>query len=146
MPTTEVTLYRFAAQWDVLPLMLARLEALCEPCEQHLRLRAMTAMEELFTNFILHGCAQLPSGSGTLSFSVQATLAAVRIHYQDDGLTFNPFDGLETAASHVHLKVEDRPVGGLGRLLVSRLADTARYSRVGALNCIELAFVRRTGF
>ena len=146
VPTTEVTLYRFAARWDVLPQMLERLEALCQPCEQHIRLRAITAMEELFTNFILHGAALLPPGSGTIGFGVHATVAALLIHYQDDGMPFNPFEGLETAASHIHLTVEDRPIGGLGRLLVSRLADTARYSRQHPLNCIELEFVRRTGF
>ena len=154
VPSTEVTLYRFAAQPDVLPEMLAQLETLCQPCEQHLRFRAMTAMEELFTNFILHSGERSKKKSsqhavadaGTLGFSVRASVDALSIHYQDDGPAFNPFDGLEAASSHIHLPVADRPIGGLGRLLVSRLADTACYSRQHPLNCIDLEFVRRAAF
>ena len=110
----------------------------------------MTAMEELFANVIQHGSAlpgkALPPGTLTIGFAVQASADKLTIQYQDDGPAFNPFEGLDATASHIHLGVEDRPVGGLGRLLVSRLADTAHYSRDLALNCIALEFARRAGF
>ncbi|MEM9300990.1 MAG: ATP-binding protein, partial [Pseudomonadota bacterium] len=54
----------------------------------------------------------------------------------DDAKAFNPVDreSPDTDAS-----VEDRPIGGLGILLVTQLMDTVEYHREGERNHVSLS-------
>jgi len=53
----------------------------------------------------------------------------------DSGIAFDP---TEAAQADTSLSVEDRPIGGLGLLLVRELMDTINYERIDGRNTLTL--------
>jgi anti-sigma regulatory factor (Ser/Thr protein kinase) len=69
---------------------------------------------------------------------LDSEVAAGRIAlvYEDTGPPHDPFAAVE--APDAGARVEDRPVGGLGVLLVSAMAQQIEYRRAGDRNRISL--------
>jgi serine/threonine-protein kinase RsbW len=93
-------------------------------------------IDELLSNVASHG------GGPATPASVRLTVSPDRVHAQvaDQGAPFDP-----RTADHVDVSaaVEDRPIGGLGLLLVRRLTDGFAYERDG--DCNRTTFwIRRT--
>jgi serine/threonine-protein kinase RsbW len=80
------------------------------------------AVEEALVNVIRHGHADLPEGKLrlTLNWAPWEGRPAVRADIRDQGRAFNP---LEYAAYDMTTGAEDRPIGGLGVLLMRQLTD-----------------------
>jgi len=94
----------------------------------------MVAVDEIVVNIV--------SYSGGTSFEVAVELAenptVARITFSDDGRPWNP---LEHADPDIRVALEDRPVGGLGILMVKSLMDDVSYARRDDRNVLS---VRRT--
>lgn len=135
-------IYRFPADMAALPAVLAQLQALCGPSDPELVLRAATAIEELFTNSVFHGL-RTEATQAQVGLSVQAHDGLLQVRYEDGFLPFDPFLGLDKTLETLELAGEDRPVGGLGRLIIHGLADQSSYTRDNAVNRIDLVFSSR---
>lgn len=135
-------LYCFPARLDALPDLLAHLQTAASGLDMGSLLRAETALEELFVNSVHYGYQLWPDDGEPPSVWLGVSIAGDSVHlsYQDLGVAFDPFSGLEQVTSSLDAPLEDRHIGGLGRLLVQRLADHSGYHREDGRNCIELRF------
>jgi sigma-B regulation protein RsbU (phosphoserine phosphatase) len=91
------------------------------------------AIDELVNNIIAHGLKDI--GDETIEINCNISDKRLIIEFIDKGMPFNPFDSLkiDTTAS-----VDDREIGGLGRLLVSELMDDVSYQRRRDRNVVRL--------
>jgi len=136
-------LYCFPAGLETLPALMCHLQAAAGDFDEASLLRAETALEELFANSVHHGYGDTKGGMVWLGVLTQGPV--LHIAYQDAAPAFDPFAELDTIIKSLDDPLDCRPVGGLGRLMVTRLADSARYVRSGERNCIELRFSPRAG-
>jgi sigma-B regulation protein RsbU (phosphoserine phosphatase) len=91
------------------------------------------AVEEAVVNVIDYA---YPAGKvGNIDVKVTSNGHQLRFIITDEGIAFNP-----TEASQVDttLSAEERPVGGLGILLVRELMDSVNYERVDGKNILTL--------
>jgi anti-sigma regulatory factor (Ser/Thr protein kinase) len=126
----------FPARRDALSRVGTFLAEVCDaaglPREGCLRLTLL--VEELFTNTVTHGYGA--DSDEPVRLECEATPGRIMLIYEDTAPAHNPFAAVtapDTAAA-----VEDRPVGGLGVLLVSAMARQVEYRRVGDKNRITL--------
>ena len=76
----------------------------------------------------------------------QNTVGSITVHAQSDGDTLQfvitdsgvAFDPTKTVAADTSLSAEDRPIGGLGILLVRELMDSINYERIDGKNVLTL--------
>lgn len=100
---------------------------------QDVAAKLMLVFDEVISNALVHGCeGRVPA------IDIAITIDAGRISAQvtDDG---KPFDPLSAAAPDTTLSAEDRPIGGLGILLVRRLMDDVRYTRENGRNRLRFS-------
>lgn len=91
------------------------------------------AMEEILVNIIRYA---YPERQGDIEITCDTNAANdLVITIQDNGIVFN---ALERAEPDTTASVMDRPIGGLGILLVKKMMDDVRYERVGERNVITL--------
>ena len=123
---------REAGLREVLAHVEARAQALHLP--RGLCLRLCLVVEELFVNTARYG------GREGAEASVELVVDAhgVELRYADTALPFNPLEGL--GIDTLSRPVEQRPIGGLGRILVSELSSSARYAREAGRNLVCLRF------
>jgi serine/threonine-protein kinase RsbW len=86
-------------------------------------------LDELLSNVVRHGYGQ--QGPYRITVSLGFKRGVLRLEITDDAGRFNPLDAPEP---DLGLPLADRPVGGLGILLVKRLMDELKYSRVKGRN------------
>lgn len=91
------------------------------------------ALEEVVVNIINHAYGQKGRGDILVGFDDQAE--AVVVSLSDTGLAFNP---LEAAEPDVEMALLDRPIGGLGIMMVKKLMDEVRYERRNNENILFL--------
>lgn len=97
-------------------------------------LRAALIVEELFVNSIGHGKAP-----PTSRINVDLRPAAdgeLELAFEDEGVAFDPFSQL-AQAPHT-LAPEDRPVGGLGVVLIDGFSRRHEYRRLETRNCVRV--------
>ena len=138
----EESLYRFPARMESLDAMLELLRPHATVVGEEPLLRAETAIEELLTNTVVHGEATR-SPLASVWLSVQLVEGACALQYQDKQLPFDPHAHISEALLRTTNPMDQRPAGGLGLLMVYRLADGFRYQRDGDRNCIDLVFRSR---
>jgi len=97
-------------------------------------LRLTLLVEELFTNTVVHGHGADSDAPVRLDCEVAA--GRIALVYEDTAPPHDPFAAMEAPDSDA--RVEDRPVGGLGVLLVSAMAQQVEYRRAGDRNRISL--------
>ena len=87
----------------------------------------MIAFDEIASNIARY------SGSGEMSVTIETAELpkAVRVTFRDRGQAWNPLDHSDP---DVTLPAEERPIGGLGILMVKKLVDGVTYERVGDTN------------
>jgi len=126
----------FPARRDALPQVGAFLGEVCaaaglgrETC-----LRLTLLVEELFTNTVVHGHGV--DSEAPVRLECEVAPGRVALVYEDTGPAHDPFAQL--IAPDAAAAVEDRPVGGLGVLLVSAMAQQVEYRRAGDRNRISL--------
>ena len=91
------------------------------------------ALEELATNTINHGHDE---GVHEISFAFNLTDEALTIEMVDDGKPFNPLT--EAPTPDINAPIDERPIGGLGVLLVRSLMDECSYRREEDRNHLTL--------
>ena len=126
----------FPARRDALPEVAAFLSEVCaaaglgrETC-----LRVTLLVEELFTNTVVHGHGA--DSDEPVRLDCQVTPGRIALTYEDTGPAHDPF--ARVVAPDAAVPVEDRPVGGLGVLLISAMAQQVEYRRAGDRNRISL--------
>jgi serine/threonine-protein kinase RsbW len=97
-------------------------------------LRLTLLVEELFTNTVTHGHGQDSEAPVRLAFDVSP--GRVGLLYEDTGPAHDPFAAV--AAPDGTAEVEQRPVGGLGLVLIAALGREVRYRRAEGKNLISL--------
>ena len=126
----------FPARRDALPRVDTFLAEVCDaaglPREGCLRLTLL--VEELFTNTVTHGYGA--DSDAPVRLECEATPGRIMLIYEDTAPAHDPFAAVTTPDPAA--PVEDRPVGGLGVLLVSAMARQVEYRRVGDKNRISL--------
>jgi serine/threonine-protein kinase RsbW len=136
------SLYRFPARMESLVSMVAHLQSVAKVTDATTLLRAETALEELLSNSIVHGGAlQLPQAC--VWMSAVGRVDGVLLRYEDPFAPFDPMAKIDEALRRTSSPMEQRPVGGLGLLMVFRMADEFRYLRDGERNRIDLLFASR---
>jgi len=129
---------------ESLGAMVDHLKRVASDWESTSLLRAETALEELLTNSVVHGGAvALPRSEIWLSAALRGEVLHLR--YEDAFAPFDPMSKIDEALRRTANPMEQRPPGGLGLLMVFRMADEFRYQRKSGRNCIDLSFIRRTG-
>lgn len=91
------------------------------------------AMEELATNTINFGYTDNEEHLIGVELNIESERLVVQ--YVDDGVYFNPLDVQEPDTS---LPVEERPTGGLGILLLRKIADSMTYVREHEKNLVTI--------
>lgn len=137
-----VSLYSFPAQMESLAPVLAHVKSAASGIPSAIALRAETALEELLTNSVVHGnSAQVATAS--IWLGVAAHGGSLKLRYEDAFAEFDPLSEIEAALerSSNPIPMEQRNAGGLGLLMVYRLADEFRYTRENGRNCIDLIFL-----
>jgi anti-sigma regulatory factor (Ser/Thr protein kinase) len=133
-----VSLQSFAACSDSLPALMdfvaLRSIALGLPHAASLRLQLVA--EELFTNTFRHG--QPCSTASMVTLRIELCGQDIELTYEDGEHAWNPQQRLDH--STLHLPLEQRPVGGLGMILIDGMAEQVQYERVHERNrvCVRL--------
>jgi anti-sigma regulatory factor (Ser/Thr protein kinase) len=126
----------FPARRGALSDVTAFLAGVCAagslPNEVQLRLTLL--VEELFTNTVVHGHGGDSEAPVSLDCRVQP--GRVRLTYEDAAPPYDPFADIRTPDEKA--PAEERPVGGLGVLLVSTMAEQVEYRRAGDRNRVSL--------
>jgi anti-sigma regulatory factor (Ser/Thr protein kinase) len=91
------------------------------------------AMEELATNTINFGYTDNEEHLIGVELNIESK--RLEVQYVDDGVYFNPLDVQEPDTS---LPVEERPTGGLGILLLRKIADSMTYVREHEKNLVTI--------
>ena len=89
----------------------------------------LNAADEVTSNIV--------SYSGATGYRIEAERTAdrLRLRFSDDGRPYNPLSHVDP---DTHAAIEDRPIGGLGLVVVKRLADRVAYSREDGRNVLTL--------
>jgi anti-sigma regulatory factor (Ser/Thr protein kinase) len=100
----------------------------------------MLAVEELLMNIFHY--AYSPEVDGQAQIDCRLAYldgqAYFCVHLCDWGRPYNPF--AEAPVPDLHVRLEDRPIGGLGLYLVKKFATHYVYSRCADTNDVELFF------
>lgn len=124
---------------ESLPAMLRHARQLAGDTSEAVVLRMETALEELFTNTVVHGRSGLVAAS-EVWMGVSPGQGGLRLCYQDSLAAFNPDAAIAEALRRTVSPLDQLPLGGLGLLMVYRLADEFSYRREGGRNCTLLVF------
>jgi serine/threonine-protein kinase RsbW len=118
-----------------LPVLAEKIEKLADrwqlpdPLIMHINL----VLEEALSNIIYYGFHDKAKHEIKISISFIPRLLTIRI--KDNGIPFDPSLHKEP---DITLSSEERPVGGLGIFLISRIMDAVNYSRQKDLNILIL--------
>lgn len=82
-------------------------------------------IEEIFVNISRYSYPENSPGSVTISYTVPKA-GELSVEVGDEGIEFDP---LNAPAPDLTLDLEDRPIGGLGILLLKTLAGSLSYQR-----------------
>jgi len=95
--------------------------------------RIKLAVEEVVVNIMDY--AYVADIKGQLKVEAMANDKRLRFVFTDSG---RPFDPTSVSRADTTLTVEDRPIGGLGILLVRNLMDTINYERIDGQNVLRI--------
>ena len=94
----------------------------------------MNAADEVTSNIVSY------SGAKGYRIEAERTVDRLRLRFSDDGRPYNPLSHVDP---DTHAAIEDRPIGGLGLVVVKRLADRVAYSHESGRNVLTL--IRKCG-
>ena len=126
----------FPARMDAFLRVAAFLEEACKAAalgaEDSLKVRLI--VEELFTNTIRHGYGQDCDQPVIITITVRD--GEVALTYEDTAPPYNPFSAVR--APDESATVEQRPVGGMGVVLIAHMSRHIEYSYSQDRNRISL--------
>lgn len=92
-------------------------------------------VDELVTNIVNYA---YPDGENDyLDVEIMHDKELLTIRFRDGGVPFNP---LEKAPSDITLPMDQRPIGGLGILLVVQKVDAIAYEYINGENVLTISF------
>lgn len=93
--------------------------------------RVMVVTDELWSNIVRY------SGATEASVEIGVERDMVMLRFIDDGVAFDPTtaEGPDTS-----IPAEDRPIGGLGILMVQQMSSLLLYEREGDENVLTVGF------
>ena len=91
------------------------------------------AIEELATNWIKYGC--LETREHLMTFDLHHSADRLILKVTDNGAPFNPLD---VPIPPTDLPLEERDTGGLGILLLRKMADQMSYEHRNGMNILTL--------
>lgn len=89
----------------------------------------LNAADEITSNIVNY------SGSPDFRVEVERSWDRLRLRFSDSGRPYNPLSHIDP---DTHAPIENRPVGGLGLVMVKRLVDRVNYVREGGRNVLSL--------
>ena len=97
-------------------------------------LRLTLLVEELFTNTVVHGYGRDTEAPVHLTVDIGAE--SIALTYEDTAPPHDPFAKVRVPDDASG--VEERPVGGLGVVLIAAMAERVEYTYAGGRNRISL--------
>ncbi|MBQ8785329.1 MAG: SpoIIE family protein phosphatase [Alphaproteobacteria bacterium] len=97
--------------------------------------KVVTSAEEIFSNIVQYAYDNLKNKK--ISITAQKENKFYCISFIDTGKKFNP---LEQKMPDISVDIKDREVGGLGILLIKKLADDVQYQRIENKNMLKVYF------
>jgi anti-sigma regulatory factor (Ser/Thr protein kinase) len=91
------------------------------------------AIEELATNWIKYGCSE--TKEHLMTFDLRHTAERMILKVTDNGALFNPLDA---PIPSTDLPLEERELGGIGILLLRKMADQMSYEHRDGMNILTL--------
>lgn len=98
-----------------------------------LAMKINLVIEEALSNIIFYAFNDNEKHDIKISVSIDKKI--LEITFKDDGIPFNP---LSQQKPDINLPAEERPVGGLGIFLMSKVMDEMHYSRDKNQNILKL--------
>jgi anti-sigma regulatory factor (Ser/Thr protein kinase) len=97
-------------------------------------LRLTLLIEELFTNTVVHGHGR--DSEAPIHLTVDVGVESIALTYEDTAPPYDPFAtvGVPDGAA----SVEERPVGGLGVMLIAAMAERVDYTYAGGRHRMSL--------
>ncbi len=89
----------------------------------------LNAADEITANIVSY------SGASFYRLAVERGDDRLRLRFSDDGRPYNPMSHVDP---DTHAAIEDRPIGGLGLVMVKRLVDRVSYAREDGENVLTL--------
>lgn len=126
-----LTEHTYKPTMDDLAKATADLEAALESVPPKEQMTMMVAADEIFANIVRYSKAN----DWTLLVEETDEPAGIRIVLTDDGV---PFDPLATRDPDTKLSVEDRPIGGMGILIVKKTMSPVTYERKDGRNILSM--------
>jgi len=129
---------RFAASAEQVPAIVAFVMEHAEPwgVHQRRRMQLQLALEEAVVNICDYAYETPP---GEIVMRVEPSTTRFAVELVDEGV---PFDPLAVEEPDLRSEARERPVGGLGILLVRRVIDEVTYRRAGGRNILRLVIGR----
>ena len=89
----------------------------------------LNSSDEITSNIVNY------SGSKEFVVAVECAKDRLRLTFSDGGVAYNPILHIDP---DTHAAIEDRPIGGLGLVIVKRLADRVTYTRENGRNVLTI--------
>jgi len=120
---------------EELPVLANRIEELAEKWELSLPLtmNLNLVLEEAVSNIIFYAFKDLEEHE--IKISIFLLDNELTINIQDEGI---PFDPTLKKDPNINMPAEERPIGGLGIFLISKIMDTVSYIRENKKNILIL--------
>ena len=103
-------------------------------CNPASRMKIETAVEEAFVNVASYAYSKR-TGDVYIRAERKEDPKAIEITIRDQG---EPFDPLERAEPDITLNAEERPIGGLGILMIKKTMDDVSYRRENGYNILTI--------
>lgn len=128
----------FIAKIDELPNIISFIETELEKFEFSFKIITQfnLVVEELFVNVASYAYKDKENGKCKITIDYDKDKQEVKLSMEDNGIKFNP---LEKEDPDTTLSVEDRPIGGLGILLVKKNMDNIEYKYEDNKNILILS-------
>ncbi|MDD3906719.1 MAG: ATP-binding protein [Bacteroidales bacterium] len=135
METKMKEVFEIENRIEALSVLAGEIEDLAEKWElpMPLTMSLNLVLEEAVSNVIFYAFNDHQKHLIQISFALENKILTVEI--VDDGI---PFDPLSQKLPDITLPVEERPIGGLGILLILKIMDQVSYSRQNNQNRLTL--------
>lgn len=119
----------FPATQAGLAAAMAALDAEVADVPGDVRAALDVMLDEIVSNIVAH------SGASAFEMTVSRTERGVKLVFSDDG---RPYDPLARGDPDTSLDAVSRPIGGLGILMVKKMASSLAYDRVNGRNVLTV--------
>ncbi len=90
------------------------------------------ALEEAITNTIFYAFPKDPNQTHLIELEFTRDGDTITFEIKDNGVEFDPLNDVPTP--DLSLNIEEKPIGGLGILLIKKLMDVVEYKRYKGIN------------